>query len=1301
MHFKLSIFRAAIFLALCIPVQLIPATANAQNDSTPQIREFTEQQLEFFETKVRPILVEQCFDCHGPDSKPIEGGLNLSSRKLIINGGDTGAAISPGHPDKSLLIDAINYGEIYEMPPDTKMSDKDIEILTQWVSEGAAWPEEADVAVDAKETFDIAKRKSEHWAWKPPKKQKPPIVKNDAWPKNSIDHFILRNIEEVGLTPAPAADKTSLIRRAYFDLIGMPPNREQIEAFINDPEDNAFEKVVDQLLASPHFGERWARHWMDLTRYAETGGHEFDYDIPHAHLYRDYLIRAFNQDISYKQFIHEHIAGDLIDTPRLHPETQTNESIVATGFWFLGEAKHAPVDSKEEEARTIDNQIDVLCKSFLGMTVACARCHNHKFDAISTEDYYALSGFLQSSRRQMAMLDPNRKIKSKFSQTARQIQTADADASQLLKQLSQADPQRFANYLNAAIDILRADISWNENLWQIIEGESLQQKSVTGGETAIQEVKPQGNFTWRGNKQYWWKNPQEGDTWELEFSTPETQAKSNRFKIDAVFTKSSDYGTVKISINDKVVVESLDFYEPTLKNTGIITLAELELQPGANQIKFECIGNDKNATPSHMVGLDYLRLIPIAENSKSGAVLLETIAEDRSLDHELLNKLVSAVQGPTANHPLHPLNLVRRVCTMDQPIDQPFAKRLSTEFETELKRHQKWETDSQLFSNFDQGLPEDWFRTGFAFGTDSMADQLTFSATGALLQAPTGISSGRFGKQYFGVIRSPTFELTHEQFHYRFRGNNVTIRLIIDGFVMDEYNALLFNGCKLGIKSAEEFTWQSQSGDIKNHLGSRAHLEIIDHGNGFIELDEIRMSNGSRPTEAPTAIKRDLAQVSFDSQASFCSALARSLISKTSLKDETGTAVATWIIENDLAAAFDSNMKVSLSQNKLSPNHVSIDSPAVRLGPIRLAKSLKTARDNLSQLNENTPHPQLAIAMTDGTGEEEFIFIRGNHKTLGKPATRRFLSAISSRPLNPPNGSGRLLLAQKITAPKNPLTSRVVVNRIWHHLYGRGIVGSTDNLGVLGKTPTHPELLDYLATEFVADGWSLKRMIKRMMLTQTYQMASTPVPEAKAIDPDNNLLHRARIRRLQGEAIRDSMLSITGHLNKKMYGPPVPIHLTPFMSGRGRPGTSGRVDGEGRRSIYISVRRNFLSPMMLAFDTPIPFNSTGTRNTSNVPAQALILMNDPFVIEQAKIWGERLVKENQPIEDRIKTIYWSALGRAPDSSEITQAQEFVQIQAKELLRSPKVNEADIQNNVQIWQDVCHIIFNLKEFIYIN
>ncbi|NOY00515.1 MAG: DUF1549 domain-containing protein, partial [Verrucomicrobia bacterium] len=388
--------------------------------------------LEFFENKIRPVLADKCYRCHSVDAKKLKAGLMLDHRSRILKGGDSGASIKPGVPDKSLLIETIIYDNAdLQMPPKSKLADAVVADFKKWVAMGAPWPEEeapmrsADSAVIEVEGFDIEKRRASHWSWQPITLPELPAVKNASWSNEAIDRFILADLEEKSLLPAEEADPSIWLRRVYFDLIGLPPSPEEIESFRLSREKHpqpilVQQAVVDHLLASPHFGERWARHWMDMARFAETAGHEFDYPIADAWRYRDYLIRAFNEDLPYDQFLTEHFAGDLLEHPRRHPETQTNESILATGFWFLNETVHAPTDVLADESDRMDNQIDVFGKTFLGLTLGCARCHDHKFDAISTADYYALCGMVQSSRRQAGFLDPHGKI-AKAAEAARQL----------------------------------------------------------------------------------------------------------------------------------------------------------------------------------------------------------------------------------------------------------------------------------------------------------------------------------------------------------------------------------------------------------------------------------------------------------------------------------------------------------------------------------------------------------------------------------------------------------------------------------------------------------------------------------------------------------------------------------------------------------------------------------------------------------------------------------------------------------------------------------------------------------------
>src|SRR5262249_29917507 len=358
-----SVFAVAGSILVCSCIVLQAA------DSSP-----TPEGIEFFEKKIRPLLIDNCHKCHAGDK--VKGKLHLDSRTALLKGGDTGPAIVPGEPEKSLLIKAIHYKDELRMPPRTKLSEPAIADFTTWVKMGAPWPETSTAkAPSGKETFDLNDRKK-HWAWQPIKASPPPTA--GPWVQSPIDNFILVKLQAVGLSPAKPADKRTLIRRVTYDLIGLPPTPAEIDAFLADNSPDAFAKVVDRLLASPRYGERWARHWLDLMRFGETHGHEFDLEIPDAHGYRDYVIRAFNADVPYDQFVTEHIAGDLLEKPRRHPAEGFNESLIGTGFWFLGEAKHSPVDLRIDEADRMDNQIDVFSKAFLGLTVSCARCHDHK-----------------------------------------------------------------------------------------------------------------------------------------------------------------------------------------------------------------------------------------------------------------------------------------------------------------------------------------------------------------------------------------------------------------------------------------------------------------------------------------------------------------------------------------------------------------------------------------------------------------------------------------------------------------------------------------------------------------------------------------------------------------------------------------------------------------------------------------------------------------------------------------------------------------------------------------------------------
>ena len=491
---------------------------------------------------------------------------------------------------------------------------------------------------------------------------------------------------------------------------------------------------------------------------------------------------------------------------------------------------------------------------------------------------------------------------------------------------------------------------------------------------------------------------------------------------------------------------------------------------------------------------------------------------------------------------------------------------------------------------------------------------------------------------------------------------------------MYRFNGLLFRGFSTTANSPDTSRWHRLQGDVSRYRGHTGYIEFLDQGNGSICIDDIRFTNEGSPPAISTPLLKDLITPQLANHEDFALSYGRR-----------------W--ENALE---------NWHTGQLNDEDVDLINWALK------HKLIEVPEDILAQLSEQwqqfkkldreIPKHEHVLVMADGNAENENIFVRGNHKVLGETAPRQLLAAIVGEKMTQSSGSGRLELAADIADANNPLTSRVMVNRIWHHLFGRGIVASTNNFGVLGQRPTHPKLLDHLARRFSDEHqWSVKDMIKEIMLSRTYQLSSIPNPKYLDSDPNNFLLYRQNIRRLQGEAIRDNIIAVSGRLDKKMFGPSMPVYLTPFMSGRGRPKT-GPLDGAGRRSIYISVRRNFISPMMLAFDTPAPFNSIGRRNVSNVPSQALILMNDPFVIEQAQFWAKRLLAhDKQTPDDRIDQMIREAFGRPATQIELADAGDFLEIQRGQY----GVDKENLMTEIRLWADLGHVLINSKPFIYID
>ncbi len=1002
--------------------------ATAQETASAETK-FTSSQLEFFELKIRPVLAEHCYECHSGEAKKLQAALRVDSRQHLLRGGDSGPTISLSQPDESLLLESVRY-EGYEMPPSGKLPDDVIADIETWVQQGAPWPDEELTAGATVESFDLEKRRREHWVWQPIESPDVPEIRDAEWPRDEVDRFILHKLEEAGASPAPDVDEATLVRRLYFDITGLPPEPKEVLAFLQDSSTDKLSKLIDRLLESPHFGERWGRHWLDLVRYAESRGHEFDNDARNAFQYRDYVIRALNADVPYDQFVREHIAGDLLKTPRLHPQTGANESVLGTGFWFLGEWVHSPVDIRKDESDRFDNMIDVMSKTFLGVTVSCARCHDHKFDAISTEDYYALSGFLQSSDyRQVRFesIEKNRKI---------------------AQELHQID-RRFRDSL------------------QHLLGESSEES-------------------------------------------------------DAATLVTSKHSSAQLpeSLAHKLVANYCVGEPQKLKQNGFIFGREPRL---AGQFE---LASTPDSIAIGDTGIGF---------RSSGAAVNDLIWQGlESVDESGINRRSKLV-------------------TLPRP--------------------------------------------------------------------------GR-------TLRTETFLLTDGQVDCLVQGEGHVVACV------DSHRLVagpLHGETVANIKAANPWVRLN----LSRYVGHRLHLEFT-------------------PAKDKTLAVQAVIQGASGDQ-------------KSNLKKFCDAQVET------------SETQAAELSERLQNNE------GLRKQVRQIAQKWSSQREALRQQIVRRSH--LAMAMMDGSGEDDNLLIRGSSSNPGRIVPRRFLSAVQLDHPVDYQGSGRLQLADQINAPDNPLASRVIVNRIWHHLFGRGIVPTTDDFGVLGQAPTHPELLDHLAVRFRGEGMSIKRMIKALVLSRTYRMSGVRSPEIAEQDPNNLLWHFRPPKRLQGEAIRDALLAVSGELNPEMFGQPIPVHLTDFMTGRGRPGKQGPLDGGKRRSIYTAVRRNFLPPFMLAFDTPVPFSSMGRRTVSNVPAQALIMLNHPLVRQLSTKWAERSrlaaqdfsrQTETNELDARITWLYLSGYGRRPTASELDAVRLFVE-----------------SRDSQAWEELAHALVNAKEFIYLR
>lgn len=1094
--------------------------------------------LQFFETKIRPILVEHCYSCHSADAKKVRGKLLLDSRAATRKGGESGPAIVPGKPEESLLIKAIRHADPeLKMPPKGKLPAAVIADLEAWVKMGA--PDPRDKAAPALKTAtwtEMLRERRSWWSLQPVKKPEPPAVRDAAWSAHAVDRFILAKLEEKGLTPAAPAERRTLIRRLSLVLTGLPPAPADIEAFVADKEPGAVERLVDRLLASPHFGERWARHWMDVVRFSETHGNEWNYDVHHAWRYRDYLIRAFNDDVPYDQLLREHVAGDLLgERTRWNKKAKYNESVIGTAFYRFGEVNHDDCISLRQIGYDLaDNQLDTLTKAFQATTVACARCHDHKIDAVSTKDYYALLGIIRSSRQVAHTLD------------APEVNAPVLERMRRLK-------QEIHKELTAV---------WME--------EAAQTRRYLLAAQAQRNKAPDAAALAKG------LDAKRVERWLAVLA----DAKAPR---DDVF---APWRSVAASPDDATALRA------TWRRLGDGYAKEEQARAAAEK-QFVPFGDFRSGT---LVGWEAdgqgLRGGTTSSGdfivAHEGSSLLRAILPAGCYTHTLSDKLNGALRSPL-------LRSGKRFISFQVMGKRSSAVRLVS-------------NNCQLnYKNYRALISDDW--------------------TWITFPIPEDLDSLRVYAELMTLLDNPKFP--------------------------DQLSALG------GDPENYRLPWEQAAANPRSYFG----------------VTRVVLHDGPDPPKGEmTHLLRlfdgEPEQMSVEDVAGHYSAAI-------------ATAIRAWA--DGRASADDVRWLNTLLKHGLLPNDVHL-SPRLEglIGDYRKAEAELTL-------------PRVVPGLADlGPGFEQPVFVRGDWTKPGERAPRGYLEVLTgSHDAFKTSGSGRLDLAERLASPDNPLTARVMVNRIWHHLFGAGLVRTVDDFGRVGELPSHPELLDYLAARFIEEGWSMKKLIRAIVLTRTYQMGNADSARAREADPENRLLHCYPARRMEAEAIRDSILAASGRLDRTLYGMSVFSYREKENADRRL--FPGPLDGAGRRSIYI--RNTLMEPprFLDVFDFPGGKVTQGRRHVTNVPAQALALLNDPFVVQQAELWGKRLLAgKESSLAERIERMFETGLGRSPDNEEQGRFAEA----ALRFAELHGVGPRAILESQAVWQDMAHTMFNLKEFIYI-
>lgn len=1074
---------------------------------------------ELFERTIRPYLVERCYNCHATHGTR-ENGLAVDWAGGLAEGGYYGPAVVPGEPEQSAIMLALRHQEDLPMPKGgPKPSAAIVRAFDRWIRLGAPDPrqepptrEQLAAATSWETTFQ---RRLSWWSLQPLADPLVPAASAESgWlasSDNPVDRFLFGRMAEAGVKPAGEADPDTLLRRATLVLTGLPPTPDQRRTFLEDQRPDRWTRLIDRLVDSPAFAERWARHWLDCVRYCETHGSEGNPAIPHAWQFRDWCIRAIDSDLPIDRFFREQIAGDLLPDPRIDRERQVNESALGIGQLRMVPHGFNPTDPLDELVTFTDNQIDVLSKAFLGMTVSCARCHNHKFDAISQADFYALFGVLESCRPAVIQADaPGR----------------DTVKRKQLAELKQAITTELA-------------AAWLDTTSDLAAG---LERAIVADRAEAAELK------------------------RLEASPPAA----------------------------------------TAENADKKKLAELTEKWKAN---------------------------------------CKQIRDRRRARRE----------------PGHPLAVAFRLADGD-------AAERDSLWRT-LRQQAEAAADPVQAERGGLPPPQTWFTSGNGLAEESKAGEFRIEPDGDRLITgllPAGMHSNLLVSSAGGVLHSPQFSVDGRPIRLLVAGDGGARGRIV---VWNYPRALGLNYFRTSLNDGQ-FKWIT----LKNRYftGEEAHIELATG-----EDIPVETVSGKRSWFSLLAIDRGEGPLPPPLPAAGLFAL---------LPADDPLLSATTVDQAALAAGYERVRQRAVEawkQGRATAVDVRLINAFLEadLLPARM-EDLPTVAPLVSQyrtIDQSIAPPVRAPGVHEGTVDDQPLFVRGDHRQPADRVPRRFLEAIDPTPF-PAGSSGRLQLADAMVAADNPLTPRVFVNRVWHHLFGRGIVASVDTFGAMGEQPTHPHLLDYLARRFREEGWSLKQLVRQLATSRAFRLAAQPTASAAAADPANRLVSHWGLRRLEGEAIRDSLLAVSGLLDRKQFGP-----------------SAG--DRANRRSIYVPVLRNVEEPFLSVFDPPSTQSTQGRRDISQVPAQALVLLNGDLSRRCSQALARSLLADaDLPDEKaRVQQLFLRSLGRPPTAEELAGSIAWLDGEASRR----GIDASAAAASLPLWQDLVHAVLNLEEFLHVN